>query len=601
MNDRMSNLDLLKKTLSTGRFKYRFFMLLLLGVIGSFFAGIGIGLFVPVLEFLSKGNLDNAPGFISGALRFFNITPSLGFFVTVIFLCILMQSALELVRRIMSARLRDDLTQYLRDTAFSNLLDVSFRFYHNRKVGELTSIIGDEALRGGVALFVLNDIIAAVIVALILTGLLFLISWQATVCAAVMSLISFFSIKGLVAKSEKLGQIKGDYKSLITNFCIENLSSMFLITSFNCQGRVRSRFFQLTADIKKNLRTLSRHNALIEFFNSLIKITSICVLIFFFYSVLHLSIGYLGTILLVISVLVPKINLINVQLQTYFENIAGLRSIYMLGQKGDKLYIRNGSIAAQPLKKGIEFHNVSFEYLAGVPVLSDINLTFDRGKVTAIIGGSGSGKSTLISLIPRFYDVKTGVIRIDGRDLCDLDVFSWRNHLGFISQETFIYNDTIRNNLLLARPEASGVDISQAVRLAHLDEFINGLENGLDTNVGDRGIKLSGGQKQRIAIARVFLKNPDILILDEATSSLDTISETLIQQSMDELSKNRTVIVIAHRLTTVRNADKIIVLEDGRIVEQGVPSDLLAKDSQYAKYLFAADSPANRGNGEEIA
>jgi len=593
MSEPLSTFYVIKNVLKERKFKFLFFLIIVVSSLGSLFAGVGIGMFIPVIELLSKGDTGRLSGrfykIVTDVLNWFHLKPNLLIFIFIVFLCIFFQALLELMRAIFTAKLRDDITKDLRDKSFNNLMYISLQYYHNRKVGELTSILGDEALRGATAIYSFSKFICTLTIILIYIVVLFLISWQATVFAIILTLISVFSVRTLIKASEKLGQKKGDHKNLITTFCFENLSSYFLINIFNYQEVIKKGFFDLTKDIKHNLSKLSLHNALIDFYNTLIRIVAICILIYFLYEILHLPIGYLATVLLVVSQLAPRVNELNIVSQTFFENLPGLKSIYSLSIREDKPYIQNGHVKLITFKTNIEFRNVNFGYLKDRLVLHDINLKIEKGRVTAIIGASGSGKSTLIALIPRFYDVRDGEILIDGIHLEELDMYEWRNKIGFISQETFIYNDTIRNNLLLAKLNADEQELLRAVKLAHLDGFINSLPMKLETTVGDRGIKLSGGQKQRIAIARVFLKNPEILILDEATSSLDNISERLIQQSIDELSKDRTVIVIAHRLTTIKNADKILVLENGRIVEEGHPDELIKTDSHYNKYLLVSE------------
>jgi subfamily B ATP-binding cassette protein MsbA len=224
---------------------------------------------------------------------------------------------------------------------------------------------------------------------------------------------------------------------------------------------------------------------------------------------------------------------------------------------------------------------VSFEYVADTPVLKDINLTIPKGKTVAFVGNSGGGKSTIVSLIPRFYDVNKGSITIDGTDIRDLNLHSLRQNIAMVFQDNFLFSGTIRDNLLLGKFDATEKEINRAIEMACLTDFINELEDGLDTHIGERGSLLSGGQKQRIAIARAFLKNAPIVILDEATSALDNKSEGIVQQAIDNLMKDRTVLVIAHRLSTVRNADMIVVINEGEIVERGSHEELLEQKGAY--------------------
>ncbi len=243
---------------------------------------------------------------------------------------------------------------------------------------------------------------------------------------------------------------------------------------------------------------------------------------------------------------------------------------------------KKGAKELKGIHKDITFKKVDFEYIENTPVLKDINLRIPKGKTVAFVGNSGGGKSTIASLIPRFYDVKSGSIQIDGKDIRDLTLHSLRQNIAIVFQDNFLFSGTIRDNILLGKPHATQAEIDKAVKMACLGDFISDLEKGLDTPIGERGTLLSGGQKQRVAIARAFLKNAPIVILDEATSALDNKSEQIVQQAIENLMKSRTVIVIAHRLSTIQNADKIVVINEGRIIEEGTHEQLLNKGGAYA-------------------
>ena len=241
------------------------------------------------------------------------------------------------------------------------------------------------------------------------------------------------------------------------------------------------------------------------------------------------------------------------------------------------------AVEIAPLKKAIEFKKVSFEYLPGRPVLKEISFKVSKGEVVALVGLSGAGKTTLVDLIPRFYEPTAGQVLWDGVDLREIRLASLRSHIGIVSQETILFHDSILNNIAYGKPNAGFWQVQSAAKSAYAHEFIENTPKGYNTPIGDRGVRLSGGQRQRLAIARAILKNPPVLILDEATSALDTQSEQLVQKALDELMGHRTTLVIAHRLSTVRKADRILVLDKGRIAEEGRHGALLKKGGLYAK------------------
>ncbi len=245
------------------------------------------------------------------------------------------------------------------------------------------------------------------------------------------------------------------------------------------------------------------------------------------------------------------------------------------------------------VKKEIEFKNVCFEYLKDVPVLNNINLKVKAGSNIAIVGNSGGGKTTLINLLPRFYDVKSGEISIDGTDIRKYSLESLRNNIAVVFQDNFLFSGTIKENILFGKPDASDEDIHKVLELVYLDEFVKGLEKGIDSEIGERGTMLSGGQKQRLAIARALIKNAPVVILDEATSALDNKSEAVVQKAIENLMKNRTVFVIAHRLSTIKNAEQIIVMNDGQIVESGSHEELLQKENGAYATLYNAQFKNN--------
>jgi ATP-binding cassette subfamily B protein len=286
------------------------------------------------------------------------------------------------------------------------------------------------------------------------------------------------------------------------------------------------------------------------------------------------------------------LQMINTIIEMYPKGIAGFQHYLRFLDTRPDIADRPAAIEASGLKGDIEYRHVRFGYGSDRPVFGDLNLKVNAGETVAFVGSSGAGKTTICSLLPRFYEVEAGSILIDGIDIRDMTLKSLRSHIGIVQQDVFLFAGTIRENIAYGRLDATEAEIAEAARRARLDQVIASLPAGLDTVIGERGVKLSGGQKQRLAIARIFLKNPPILILDEATSALDTETERAIQQSLADLSEGRTTLVIAHRLATIANADRILVVEEGRIVEEGSHAELLARPDGRYRTLHAVQAAA---------
>ena len=374
----------------------------------------------------------------------------------------------------------------------------------------------------------------------------------------------------------------------------ENVGGMRVVQAFANEEHERRLFAVDNAQYRRTKLQAYRLMAASTSITYLgMRLTQMIVMVAGTWFVLHgqLSNGGFVSFLLLVGVFLRPVEKINSVLETYPKGVAGFRRYTELLDTEPDIVDAPGAVAVQHLRGAIRYQDVSFGYATDRPVLSRIDLDIRPGEMVAFVGPSGAGKTTLCALLPRFYELQSGSITIDGIDVRGMTLASLRRQIGVVAQDVFLFGGSIRENVAYGRLDASEAEIVEAARRAQLDGTIRAMPNGLDTIVGERGVKLSGGQKQRLAIARMFLKNPPILILDEATSALDTETERAIQAALAELSQGRTTLVIAHRLATIRNADRIVVVDASGLAEQGRHGDLLAAGGAYHR-LHAAQHAA---------
>ncbi|RVD64353.1 MULTISPECIES: ABC transporter ATP-binding protein [unclassified Mesorhizobium] len=475
----------------------------------------------------------------------------------------------------------------MRRKSFDHLQKLSFRFYDNHKTGHLVGRvtkdleeIGEIAHHGPEDLFIAIMTFAGAFV------LMFTVNMHlALITAVIVPLIAWVTMRygdRMERNWQALYRRVGDFNVRIE----ENVGGMRVVQAFANEEHERTLFAH---DNQRYRQTKLDAYRIMSASNSLnymgIRLIQLVVMIAGSYLVITggLSNGGFVGFLLLVGVFVRPIEKINSVIETYPKGIAGFRRYTELLDTEPDIADRPGAVTVGGLKGDIEYRGVSFGYGDGKPVLRGIDLTIHAGETIAFVGPSGAGKTTMCSLLPRFYEVSAGAISIDGIDIRDMTLASLRGQIGIVQQDVFLFGGSIRENIAYGRLGASDDAIADAARRAQLDGMISGLPAGYDTIIGERGVKLSGGQKQRLAIARMFLKNPPILILDEATSALDTETEREIQKSLAELAEGRTTLVIAHRLATIRGADRIVVVSESGVVEQGSHSELIRAGGIYRR------------------
>lgn len=485
---------------------------------------------------------------------------------------------------VMGAKMEYD----MRAELFAHLQKLSFSFYDDAKVGQLMSRVTSdlfditELLHHGPENIILSllKIAGALIILLNING------WLALAAFIVLPFMFWFAL--VLNKRMRAAFKSNRVKIAAINEQIEdNLSGIRVVKSFANED-IENEKFKIGNDgflaAKKNsYHFMGIFQSGVGVFSTLIQVNVIIAgAILIAYS--RINISDLITFLLYINVFTDPIRTL-VDFTEQFQNgYTGFERFREIMDIEPDIKDSENAVELKNVKGKIEFQNVSFKYNDGAEgVLNNINLTVPAGAYMALVGSSGTGKTTLCSLIPRFYDVTEGTIRIDGKDIRDVTLNSLRNHIGMVQQDVYLFAGTIFENIAYGKPGASREEVIEAAKNANAHEFIMSFPDGYDTDIGQRGIKLSGGQKQRLSIARVFLKNPPILIFDEATSALDNESEKVVQESLEKLAKNRTTFVIAHRLTTIQNAEKILVLTEEGIAESGSHEELLAKGGIYEK------------------
>ncbi len=539
-----------------------------------------ISLIIPLIVRYVTGTLVNYP---SEVILQQVPTLALGFLVLVAinFYC---KFYISNVGHVMGARIEFD----MRAEIFDHLQKLSFSFYDNQQIGRLMSRITTD-------LFDITELMHhgpenIILSAIRLVGafiILFNINWKLSVAAlCVLPVYGVFAVvmnkrmrKTFRENRKKIAEINGQIE--------DNLAGIRVVKSFANEQAENEKFkignMGFLNAKKNSYFNMGIFSAGMDTGNFLMQVVIIVA------GTLLLAHGTvdatdLVTFLLYIHVLIEPINAVIAFTEQFQSGFTGFERFREIMDTEADIKDKDDAVILPPVKGDVEFKDVSFVYEGTTSkVLDGVNLTVPAGSYYALVGASGAGKTTLCSLIPRFYDVTEGSVTVDGHDIRDVTMASLRNQIGIVQQDVYLFAGTVFENILYGKPGATREEVIEAAKKANAHEFIMSLPDGYDTDIGQRGVKLSGGQKQRLSIARVFLKNPPLLIFDEATSALDNESEKVVQESLEKLAANRTTLVIAHRLSTIRNAEKIVVLTDTGIAEEGTHGELLAKGGIYAE------------------
>ena len=479
----------------------------------------------------------------------------------------------------------------MRRDLYNHLQKQSFSYFDNRETGKLiTRLTSDLFEIAEVAHHGPEDIFITLFT---LTGA-FILMMTVHVPLAVMTFVLVPFIALAVAYfNKRMTQVNTRIYDDLAGFSAgieESVGGIRVVQAFSNEGYELGRFQELNQAYRKSKYLFYKMMAVSHSYNYfLMRLISLFALFFGAYFTIQgeISYGDLVAFILFANVFVRPIEKVNTMIESYPKGFAGFKRL--LEEMGIRPEVQNSpdAVEVESLKGDIVYSDVSFSYEENQSILNDINLTIKAGETIAFVGPSGAGKTTICNLLPRFYDIDSGTITIDGYSIKDITLNSLREQIGVVQQDVFLFPGTIKENILYGKLDATDEEVYNAVRMANLVDVVEQLPRGLETVIGERGVKLSGGQKQRLSIARMFLKNPPILILDEATSALDTETEQAIQEALDSLSKGRTTLIIAHRLATIKNADRIVVVTSKGIEEQGSHDELIAQEGAY-KALYDA-------------
>ena len=487
------------------------------------------------------------------------------------------------------ATLRNGMLKDIRDKIYLKITELPVSYFSEKRKGDIISRITSDVQEIQSSFLSMLEMFVKEPLTLLFTliGMLML-SWKLTIFVLVFLPISGLIISSIGKKLKAKSTIAQQENAYFLSVVEETLSSLKIIKGFNAEEKFRKKFQASTSRLNSTLNTLLHRQNLASPMSEFLGVLVITIVLWFGGNMVLIdqtmdAATFIGFLVLTYNILTPAKAISKATYSVQRGNASSERILEII-ETETTLKDAPNAIKKESFDSKIEVENIDFKYEKEL-VLKNFSMNVPKGQTIALVGQSGSGKSTIANLITRFYDVTGGTIKIDGTDIREISKHSLRNLMGLVTQDSILFNDTIRNNVALGKDDATEEEIVEALKIANAWEFISQMPAGLNTNIGDSGNKLSGGQKQRLSIARAVLKNPPIMILDEATSALDTESEKLVQQALENMMRNRTSIVIAHRLSTIQNADNIIVMQRGEIVEQGRHEELLGKKGTYQKLV----------------
>ncbi|PTF40002.1 multidrug ABC transporter ATP-binding protein [Staphylococcus cohnii] len=563
-------------------YKWRIIATILVGILK-----FGIPMLIPLLiKYVIDDIINN--GAISVEEKFARLGIALGIAV---FIFVIVRPPIEFLRQYLAQWTSNKILYDIRKRLYNHLQALSARFYANNQAGQVISrVINDVEQTKDFILTGLMNIWLDCITIIIAVSIMFVLDVKLTLAAIIVFPVYILTVYFFFGRLRNLTRKRSQALAEVQGFLHERVQGMSVIKSFAIEDNEAVNFDKHNSNFLQRAFTHTRWNA--YSFAAINTVTDLGPLIVIGSGAVlaingSITVGTLAAFVGYLEQLFGPLRRLVSSFTTLTQSFASMDRVFQLMDESYDIKNKKGALPLEIQEGRIEINNVSFRYNSDEStILNHINLDIEQGETVAFVGMSGGGKSTLINLIPRFYDVTDGEIKIDGTNIKSYLTGSLRHQIGLVQQDNVLFSDTIKENILLGRPDATDEEVIAAAKMANAHDFIMELTDGYDTEVGERGVKLSGGQKQRISIARIFLNNPPIIILDEATSALDLESESIIQDALNILSKDRTTLIVAHRLSTITHADKIVVIENGEIVESGTHQELLAKKGAY-EHLFS--------------
>lgn len=530
--------------------------------------------------------------FLAGLVAQYDRPTALLFLVIAVFASFLLKNLFSLVNQYLMADIEHGIMHRLRNDVYRHLQHLSLSYFTEERKGNLiATVVNDVRILNDSAMAVVNSFFRDPPTIVLSTTVLLLLDWQLTVIVALIIPIGGIIISRIADKLKKQSIFMQEKMADMMSVLDESLANVRIVKAFGMEEFETGRFSNESSRYADLMKTIQRRRNLASPISEMFGVIAIAVIVWFIggrviSGTSSITSSALIGYIVVLSQMLPPIKLFGQTFNSVQEGIGAAGRVFKILDTEPAILDKPSATSITEFKHQIRYENVSFKYETGDVVLKGVSLEIKQGERVAIVGPSGGGKSTLVDLLPRFYDPREGRITLDGIDLRDITLDSLRKLMGIVTQETILFNDTVRNNIAYGRSDTSLDHIIEAAKIANAHEFISRLPNGYDTKIGDRGTKLSGGQRQRISLARAILKNPPILIFDEATSALDTESEILVQEAVERTLAGRTSVVIAHRLSTIQHSDRIIVIEKGEIVEEGKHAALLANSKGVYRRLY---------------